>query len=1645
MINHRFLISLAAAMTFVAVSGSADQQPVPGGSDPQAVHQLKPWNLSTADLPGKYPGDAVGVAVESNGVIWIATSEGAVRYDPAAQSWRIFTVDDGLASSNIASVFVARDGRVILATWAAGISVRDPGSDSFRIIPTADERFVDADLVFEDSAGNIWFSGFASNFYRWAPGGARLEPQRQKGQDGEQVIRDSVQVLEDHDHRLWALTRPSFDGSTFSHFDASDGQWVAADLTSVYQALPKGSPPREAANEPKGPFLSAISADRRNLWLIVNQRLVEFHPASQTAELISIDGLGASAPIALAVDGLDRVWIAVKDGVYYRDTQTGAWHNVTNLKEEYVVLVPDAQNGLWIAGPNTLLRIEPNGMPSTSPVKSPNVYPYITVGRGSDSIAFGLNSGGVYRFDPSQSRWRLLATGARELHGSKVKQLATDADGKLWTEPITTKGPVTRHYDWQRLDPDSGAWINNRTYLGSFDTKVEFQNSRANTWFVSADDVRSVFRFAGSRPDEPEWPLPEELTAISDPGNGIVWGAGREVIQKCLWANRTCESTPVPELARIAPVKIILDGSDGALWLGGKGGVVRYDITSGTATFLPINVPGYDSRPPDKSKGPDEEMVVSTMFLDSNNQLEIGTNYGLFELDVTAPALTVKRDVLTGRIQGIRRDESGNLWVLTSDALVRVDAGPEKYRLSFLATGPQSTSPALADRDVSMSVTLPDNQGAIWFVTERGLSRQGWNAKGFPGRAIEIPFFDNVKDFARVVTLDDGEVGVWQTRPTGLVLRTAQHAATFPRLISYPITSFERAHKGGVWIGHALGGLSIHSPNGDARRISTAEGLPDSSVLSISPIPKREQQAWVATNDGATLVSAEEMGRPVQVVSRPVPGPVDVVEALPDGGAWLAYNTLSRDFFLHPEDAESRQTTRLFRVSADGTQIGQPVELPRGDVLTLATSSNRGEILWVGSTSGLYQLPAGETELIPITAKGTLRASPVRELHVDHETGVVWMGVDAEGPDLSATLIGYNPAGDSVQNFTADRDGLPRARRIDAIDFAPMNKVAALVAGRLVVGQLNVPASRLAIWLTATLAFGLFLGLAGVFFFGWVRKRRVEVGRFRPLLEAAQRFFSLLGRTPQSVDFRTLLVPETGLALAGPSGPVPPSSLEEARRVLVRCAAGDLVPVEEVQATFKAAENAAGSNRVYSYLVYQRELDPAATRQLDVYRLRNNAIIVPLSRPFLIAKLAEGADAARSALDGMKRRYLGEQDLFDVRNALDEPRFFFGRRALIEELSGVLSRGEHAALIGQRKSGKSSLLNLLQQRMNQFPIAKVDMQLYSRTEDVTWPGNLSVRIVEAYDNWGLARYGSNWKVPTIGTPVIDPREFEAALRTRREHQRRLGSDLPLIVLVDEIERVFPRADDHEVQRFVRASGTLRALGQEGGDKLLSLVVADRLPAFNRVNTFAVTADDTNAIAGAETNPFYRFFKEFYLEPLEFDECRDMLCEIGHAMGLDLDDDVVHRIYEDSGGYVSLARQLASAACRHRIGSTQLNMSHYLSGVSWIREQSGEADVFFKENFWDQASAAERRVLYLASAEGGADAADLEVAGPVPVLEDGRLPTSGQAFRSELIDARRMLLATGMLTQRNGKFVVKGDLFREWLQQNILVEASERRV
>jgi hypothetical protein len=873
-----------------------------------------------------------------------------------------------------------------------------------------------------------------------------------------------------------------------------------------------------------------------------------------------------------------------------------------------------------------------------------------------------------------------------------------------------------------------------------------------------------------------------------------------------------------------------------------------------------------------------------------------------------------------------------------------------------------------------------DGTSHVWGSDLSGVLEFTWLPNGMPRRPAVHRSFLLVPALVTAAEADNKKTYIWRTRPLGLSRSGPDGALAFPYVASAaPVTSMSPASDGGVFLGHAGAGVVHYTPEGKTTQITTTQGLPDDGVLDVSSLPQvKTPSAWVGTNAGAALIAG---GRVTYTWASPF-GPVDKVAALADGGAWVALNPIGDSVFFPSAPIRERKTVLLNQLDSKGKQIGGSLTIPRGTVKSMATGAD-GKTVWVATTVGLYRIANHQIQ------ESTAQQDALKELSIGTMTvdpsGTVWMGIDGHG-ETRAKVVGYRPDTNATDNLTTDR-GLTSVQQIDSLAADPNGNLLVQAGNSLLSGPVFVPNQGIPLYIYVVgTVLTLTLGAGANLFMRNLSAKKNLTAQYAPLVNLTESFLKAGEKSIRHVDYRTL------------------EAQDVQAKSLARSTIRELVPVEEVIEAFQALPAQPSGRQRRAYLTYPRELDPAARRQLDVYRLRENTVIIPLAVPLMRAKAENGPDAMRVGLDSLERQYLGEQDLFDFRNAIEEPRFFFGRRALLDELVQALNRREHIALIGPRKAGKTSVLNLLQQRLDSFPTVRLDLELFPRS-DSRWPEQLLAQILQHYDAWAQARFGNRWATSPIAPDTITGINFREGLLQRNALKNSLGNRQPLVVLLDEIERIFPQniedsAAREQIERFNRCAGILRALAQQAGESLLALVFADLHPDFNRVNTFLV--------AGVDTNPFYRFFQERYVTPLSSEETREMLTEIALAMGLQMDEDVQNRIHEDSGGHAALARQLASRACRMRTGEN-IGMPEYEKGLNDLLT-TGSLDDYYRDNFWQPSTPTERKVLRY-------------------------IESTNFELTDDALQAQQYLFAIGILEPYGAKYRVRGALFRGWLQQH----------
>ncbi|MBN1895647.1 hypothetical protein JW906_14230 [bacterium] len=103
---------------------------------------------------------------DSRGAMWIGTAGGLHRYFPETQSFRVFTVEDGLPSSNIQGILEDDSGNLWISTmkgiakWAGAVA--NPDKPAFRVYDASDGLPGDEfkyGAAFKSRSGELFFGG----------------------------------------------------------------------------------------------------------------------------------------------------------------------------------------------------------------------------------------------------------------------------------------------------------------------------------------------------------------------------------------------------------------------------------------------------------------------------------------------------------------------------------------------------------------------------------------------------------------------------------------------------------------------------------------------------------------------------------------------------------------------------------------------------------------------------------------------------------------------------------------------------------------------------------------------------------------------------------------------------------------------------------------------------------------------------------------------------------------------------------------------------------------------------------------------------------------------------------------------------------------------------------------------------------------------------------------------------------------------------------------------------------------------------------------------------------------------------------------------------------------------------------------------
>lgn len=372
--------------------------------------------------------------------------------------------------------------------------------------------------------------------------------------------------------------------------------------------------------------------------------------------------------------------------------------------------------------------------------------------------------------------------------------------------------------------------------------------------------------------------------------------------------------------------------------------------------------------------------------------------------------------------------------------------------------------------------------------------------------------------------------------------------------------------------------------------------------------------------------------------------------------------------------------------------------------------------------------------------------------------------------------------------------------------------------------------------------------------------------------------------------------------------------------------------MDEFQALRDAAQKTYGEDVRGHTAVVVIDRPPEAGDLLQIFalRARNGFTIIPLTHSLMQQARQSGHEM--EALRKQAKLYTGHTDLYSTSHAVTDILSFFGRSALLADLERRLTSGRSAVVFGMRKVGKSSLLGRLREECP-WSVALIDLEGYAREE-------LKHVYREALRSWHTALEA---KFPDLALPewmddLTAPDATTQAQAFRRtvmnlldllaDHPRRPG----LLLFLDEIDGLLSQPE------YLEFAAVLRSVAEDPRcEGRFALLVAGLEPTLNRVDWM-----------GGRRNPFYAFFGEAGLGPLEPEDACMMVESIGSQMGIKYEDEALDLLVKTGGGHPFLTRQLCSRAVRDLEWPGAVDPARAARAVE---EYLHESDNYLAESLW----------------------------------------------------------------------------------------------
>jgi hypothetical protein len=308
---------------------------------------------------------------------------------------------------------------------------------------------------------------------------------------------------------------------------------------------------------------------------------------------------------------------------------------------------------------------------------------------------------------------------------------------------------------------------------------------------------------------------------------------------------------------------------------------------------------------------------------------------------------------------------------------------------------------------------------------------------------------------------------------------------------------------------------------------------------------------------------------------------------------------------------------------------------------------------------------------------------------------------------------------------------------------------------------------------------------------------------------------------------------------------------------------------------------------------------------------------------------------------------------------VNEPIAFFGREDELNQILQAMTKPakQDILIVGERRTGKTSLLYQLQQRLK-WPFIPVYINLSPcRADTDSILNHILEHIVRNLIEQHILDENWNRYQPAYS-------DFTARIYEILQIARNKLADITLILLLDEADFLLAIEEKNGVTPLAKLLG--KYMVDERVQRILRAALqSSQISSCLRATVAGTT--DLSRYVSRRASPFFNHFRSVQLKPLTILETENLITEPASLLGLSYSREAIRRISHLSGGLPYYCQALCYEAFSY--ASQQKSTTIGDQAIS-VAEKKIKTDFFYayQVDFWQRATFQERKLL-VALAQG----------------------------------------------------------------------------